>query len=311
MMRGSGTVPDDRDTGTPAPTDLASAAVELLRVPLSGFVAERRRLAVAARDDGDDDLATAILALRKPTVAAWALNVLTAHRPDLLSELEQLGSALGDAQRSGDATALRTLGTERRSLIATLVTATVEAAAAEGASLSGAVIETVRQSLQAASADADLAAQVSSGRLTDAPTSSGAGWGGVVGGPAPPAGAPPPTAPSGRRATETATIPAKRTTDADAFGPGWRRPSATRRQRPARVRRRPPSWTSRRSGGRDSCVTARTSRGGSRSSTRTSPTPSASGPDANERLTGRSVRATQHTRTSSVCGARSRTESPS
>ncbi|MBD8467919.1 hypothetical protein IFU30_16760 [Plantibacter sp. CFBP 8798] len=181
-------MPDDRDTGTPAPTGLASAAVELLRVPLSGFVAERKRLAVAARDDGDDDLATAILALRKPSVAAWALNVLTAHRPDLLSELEQLGSALGDAQRSGDATALRTLGTERRSLIATLVTATVEAAAAEGVSLSGAVIETVRQSLQAASADADLAAQVSSGRLTDAPTSSGAGWGGVVGGPGSPSG---------------------------------------------------------------------------------------------------------------------------
>lgn len=175
-------MPDDRDTGTPAPTGLASAAVELLRVPLSGFVAERKRLAVAARDDGDDELATAILALRKPSVAAWALNVLAAHRPDLLGELEQLGFALGDAQRSGDATALRTLGTERRSLIATLVTATVEAAAAEGASLSGAVIETARQSLQAASADADLAAQVSSGRLTDAPTSSGAGWGGVVGG---------------------------------------------------------------------------------------------------------------------------------
>lgn len=175
-------MPDDRDTGTPAPTGLASAAVELLRVPLSGFVAERKRLAVAARDDGDDGLATAILALRKPSVAAWALNVLAAHRPDLLGELELLGSALGDAQRSGDATVLRTLGTERRSLIATLVTATVEAAAAEGVSLSGAVIETVRQSLQAASADADLAAQVSSGRLTDAPTSSGAGWGGVVGG---------------------------------------------------------------------------------------------------------------------------------
>lgn len=198
-------MPDDRDTGTPAPTGLASAAVELLRVPLSGFVTERKRLAVAARDDGDDDLATAILALRKPSVAAWALNVLTAHRPDLLRELEQLGSALGDAQRSGDATALRTLGAERRSLIATLVTATVEAAAAEGASLSAAVIETVRQSLQAASADADLAAQVSSGRLTDAPTSSGAGWGGVVGG----AGTP------GRRSTADGSVGTRGDGDGD------------------------------------------------------------------------------------------------
>ncbi|WP_229939691.1 hypothetical protein [Plantibacter cousiniae (nom. nud.)] len=208
MMRGSGTVPDDRDTGTPAPTGLASAAVELLRVPLSGFVAERKRLAVAARDDGDNGLATAILALRKPSVAAWALNVLAAHRPDLLGELEQLGSALGDAQRSGDATALRTLGTERRSLIATLVTATVEAAAAEGASLSGAVIETVRQSLQAASADADIAAQVSSGRLTDAPTSSGAGWGGVVGG----VGTP------GRRSTADGSVGTRGDGDGDHSG---------------------------------------------------------------------------------------------
>ncbi|ROR83137.1 hypothetical protein SAMN06295974_3457 [Plantibacter flavus] len=198
-------MPDDRDTGTPAPTGLASAAVELLRVPLSGFVTERKRLAVAARDDGDDDLATAILALRKPSVAAWALNALTAHRPDLLGELEQLGSALGDAQRYGDAAALRTLGAERRSLIATLVTATVEAAAAEGASLSGAVIETVRQSLQAASADADLAAQVSSGRLTDAPTSSGAGWGGVVGG----AGTP------GRRSTADGSVGTRGDGDGD------------------------------------------------------------------------------------------------
>ncbi|WP_285026665.1 hypothetical protein [Plantibacter sp. ME-Dv--P-122b] len=198
-------MPDDRHTGTPAPTGLASAAVELLRVPLSGFVAERKRLAVAARDDGDDDLATAILALRKPSVAAWALNVLTAHRPDLLGELERLGSALGDAQRSGDATALRTLGAERRSLIATLVTATVGAAAAEGASLSGTVIETVRQSLQAASADADLAAQVSSGRLTDAPTSSGTGWGGVVGG----------VETSGRRSTADGSVGTRGDGDGD------------------------------------------------------------------------------------------------
>jgi hypothetical protein len=175
-------MPEDHDD-TPPPTDLVAAAVALLRRPLPTFVAERKRLATAAREHGDTDLATAILALRKPSVAAWALNVLAAHQPTALDELEQLGASLATAQSAGDAAALRSLGADRRALVARLVDTTVAAAAEEGATLSPTVVETVRQSLQAASADADLVAQLSSGRLTDAPTSSGSGWGGVVGGP--------------------------------------------------------------------------------------------------------------------------------
>lgn len=176
-------MPEDRDHATTPPTDLADAAAALLRRPLPTFVAERKRLATAAREHGDTDLATAILALRKPSVAAWALNVLAAHQPTALDELEQLGASLATAQSAGDAAALRSLGADRRALVARLVDTTVAAAAEEGATLSSTVVETVRQSLQAASADADLVAQLSSGRLTDAPTSSGSGWGGVVGGP--------------------------------------------------------------------------------------------------------------------------------
>lgn len=175
-------MPDDHDAGSTTPTSLEAAAVELLRKPLKQFVAERRRLAGAVRDAGDHDTAAAVLALRKPSVAAWALNVLAARRPELFDELDQLGSALGAAQQAGDAAALRSLGADRRALVSRLVDAAVGSASDEGATLSAAVVETVRESLQAASADAELAAQVSSGRLTDAPTSSGAGWGGVAGG---------------------------------------------------------------------------------------------------------------------------------
>lgn len=175
-------MPDDHDAGSTTPTSLETAAVELLRSPLKQFVAERKRLAGVVRDAGDHDTAAALLGLRKPSVAAWALNVLAAHRPELFDELEQLGSALGAAQQAGDAASLRSLGADRRSLVSRLVDAAVGSASDEGATLSAAVVETVRESLQAASADAELAAQVSSGRLTDAPTSSGAGWGGVAGG---------------------------------------------------------------------------------------------------------------------------------
>ncbi|KQQ53115.1 hypothetical protein [Plantibacter sp. Leaf314] len=175
-------MPEDRDD-TPPPTDLAAAAVALLSRPLPTFVTERKRLATTAREHGDTDLATAILALRKPSVAAWALNVLAAHQPTALDELEHLGAELATAQGAGDAAVLRSLGADRRALVARLVDTTVAAAAEEGATLSSTVVETVRQSLQAASADAELVAQLSTGRLTDAPTSSGSGWGGVVGGP--------------------------------------------------------------------------------------------------------------------------------
>ncbi|MGK9147817.1 hypothetical protein KXS11_09350 [Plantibacter flavus] len=156
---------------------LDATARVALRTPPAGFVAERTRLAAEAADRGDTDLAKAIRALRKPSVAAWALNVLAAERIELFARLEALGSALGAAQAAGDAATLRSLGTERRSLVAELVNATIEVTAASGAVLSAGVVESVRQSLQAASADADVAEQVASGLLVEPPTSSGSGWG--------------------------------------------------------------------------------------------------------------------------------------
>lgn len=168
---------DDEDSRA---TDLDASAVRLLATLPSGFVAERKRLAAAAEERGDHDTAVAILALRKPSMAAWALNLLAARRPELLTELARLGSALGAAQEAGDAASLRTLGTERRTLVAALVTATTAAAAEQGSILSPGVVEAVRQSIQAASADADVQARLASGRLTDALTPSGAGWGGAA-----------------------------------------------------------------------------------------------------------------------------------
>lgn len=172
---------DDEDSRR---VDLDTSAVRLLSTVPSGFVAERKRLAAVAEEQGDHAAAVAILALRKPSMAAWSLNLLAARRPELLTELARLGSALGAAQEAGDATSLRTLGTERRTLVAALVAATTAATAEQGSVLSSGVVEAVRQSIQAASADADVQAQLASGRLTDALTPSGAGWGGAGGGPA-------------------------------------------------------------------------------------------------------------------------------
>lgn len=162
------------------PLDLTESTRLLLRTPPTGFVAERKRLAAAAAERGEHDDAATILALRKPSMAAWALNVLSARQPELLDELRQLSSTLGAAQHAGDAALLRTLGTERRSLVARAVAATIDAVAEQEVTLSNGVVESVRQSIQAASADADVATRLASGRLTEALTSSGAAWGGAA-----------------------------------------------------------------------------------------------------------------------------------
>ena len=49
---------------------------DLYGLPLDRFVAERGALAKALRADGRRDEASRVAALRKPSVAAWAVNQL-------------------------------------------------------------------------------------------------------------------------------------------------------------------------------------------------------------------------------------------
>ena len=92
-----------------AVTTLDEAIDELYAGPVTGFVAERNRLAAELRAAGDRDTAAAVKALRKPTVAADALN--KALRADeraldgLLASLDDLrraqrGTASGESDRA-------------------------------------------------------------------------------------------------------------------------------------------------------------------------------------------------------------------
>jgi hypothetical protein len=99
-------------------------------------------------------LRKAITALRKPTAAAHAVNQLVRERPDDMRALLTLGEQLRAAMGT-DATEVRRLVAERRKLIARLV----------DRDLSAAVQEEVTATLEAATADADMAAAVRSGRL--------------------------------------------------------------------------------------------------------------------------------------------------
>lgn len=142
--------------------DIASA---LYQLPLEGFVAARAAAAKTAASGSGRELADAVRALPKPSAAAWAVNMLAAHRPDSLAELAELGTAMRSAQEDLDAGALRTLSQERRQLLTRVMGTAREVAEQQGRRLSGAVAAEAEQTLRAATVDEGAAAAVRSGCL--------------------------------------------------------------------------------------------------------------------------------------------------
>ena len=71
---------------------------DLYGVPLDRFVPERAALVRALRSAGEREQASAVAALRKPSVAAWAVNQLVRTRRAEVDGLLRAGDALREAQ---------------------------------------------------------------------------------------------------------------------------------------------------------------------------------------------------------------------
>jgi len=143
---------------------LAGIANGLYACPLDDFVAARTAAAKAAAGQ-DKGLGAAVRGLAKPSVGAWAVNMLVLHRPDVLDELADLGSRMRAAQASLDAPALRDLGRERRTLLASAVDAARAIVRGQGRQLSDTIAGDVEETLRALTADEGAEAAVRSGRL--------------------------------------------------------------------------------------------------------------------------------------------------
>lgn len=152
-------------------------ATRLYTEPPDRFVAARDEAVAEARATGDLDAARQIAKLRKPTVAAWLVNLLAHRRPELVDELADLSAALRAAQRNLRGAELRDLSKQRRQAVAALVAATRALAVAEDPLLARAKLPLadVENTLNAAMSDEDIAAQVRSGRLVRAATYAGFG----------------------------------------------------------------------------------------------------------------------------------------
>ncbi|MDD9205173.1 transposase, partial [Georgenia sp. 10Sc9-8] len=97
---------------------LLDVASELYGLRPTEFTQARNERARKLRADGDRDLARAVTALRKPSVAAWTVNMIVRHMAERVEDLLELGAQLRAAQDNLDATQLRELNKQRRQLTA-------------------------------------------------------------------------------------------------------------------------------------------------------------------------------------------------
>lgn len=159
---------------------LDDVAGELYGLDPGDFVATRAERAAAARAEGDRALAEAITALRKPTVAAWTVNLLARRAPAEIAALLDLGDALRSAQRQLSGDKLRALGNQRQQVVNAMTKRAGELAAEHDRPASEQVLREVGQTLTAALADPEVAERVRAGVLTAALTYDGFGPAGLV-----------------------------------------------------------------------------------------------------------------------------------
>ncbi|MGW5242150.1 hypothetical protein ACWEOW_24735 [Monashia sp. NPDC004114] len=154
---------------------LRAAVEQLYAVPPARFTPLRSELAGQAKAAGDADLAKAIGALRKPTVAAWAVNHFVRDHPEDLAEFRAFAELLREAQRTLDAEQLRVLGRERAKRVDALADQIAVASQEQGQSVGASVALEVRETLTALIADEDAEASVLTGSLVRALSYSGFG----------------------------------------------------------------------------------------------------------------------------------------
>ncbi len=133
------------------------------------FVGERDALAKQLRADGRRDEATAVKALSKPTVAAWAANQAVRSQKRAAGELWKAGDQLSAAHDAvlagkGSGAKLREATERERAAVEKLVDAARGLLSASGGDLSEATIERVRETLHAGAIDPDARDEVAGGR---------------------------------------------------------------------------------------------------------------------------------------------------
>ena len=152
---------------------LEESAQELYALAPSDFTAERNRRAKEVRTAGDATLADRIQKLRKPTTAAWLLNILVRTHRDDVDQVLALGAELRAAQGVLSGDELRALDRTRRQLTHAVTDQARALGREAGHPVSEQVAGAVEETLRAAMTDPAAAAALSTGLLTDAFSATG------------------------------------------------------------------------------------------------------------------------------------------
>lgn len=142
--------------------DLLEIADELYALPLAEFTPARD---ARAKELKGTPLAAEVKALRKPSRAAWVVNLLVRREAAQVDQVLNVGAALREAQQAMSAGELRTLTKQRRQVTAAVTTQARRLASEEGARVTEAVAEQVEATLTAAMVDEGCGRAVRSGLL--------------------------------------------------------------------------------------------------------------------------------------------------
>jgi hypothetical protein len=145
-------------------------ANDLYGLPLDRFIPERGALAKSLRAGGERDEAAGVAKLRKPSVAAWAVNQLVRTQGAEVKALFKAGDQLQRAQADllagkGDAAKLRTATEREREAVDELTAAARGLLSSEGHELTPSTLERVSDTLHAAALDEGARGEVKDGCL--------------------------------------------------------------------------------------------------------------------------------------------------
>ena len=143
---------------------------DLYGLPLEQFTERRNALARELRGEGRRDEASSVSKLRKPSVAAWAVNQLVRTQRREIDALFKAGDRLQRAQADlmatrGDPASLRAALDAERGAIEQLADAARGLLNADGHQLLPARLEQVTETLHAAALDGEARASVREGCL--------------------------------------------------------------------------------------------------------------------------------------------------
>lgn len=149
---------------------LLGIADELYALALGDFTPARDAKAKSLKGN---DLAPRVKALKKPSVAAWVVNLLVRLETEQVEQVLTVGEALREAQASMSGEDLRALTRQRRQLTAAVTTRARALSREHGQKVTEAVAEQVEATLTAAMVDEGCAAAVRSGLLVTSLSATG------------------------------------------------------------------------------------------------------------------------------------------